>query len=102
MVLTNFVSPVEAAMDARITRAVMKLKGDLTPQPQTAQVENTMELAEAENTLQLRVFDVLEQQRKVRIMRGNDGPYYERLWLNNGRVYIRLWDGERNIDVFLT
>ncbi len=89
-------------MTEEIKILLEKIALRLGPQPAVAQLEKTISFQEAEQLMGLQILDLLNFRRKIKIMRGEEGPYYEPLWANNGRVYIRLSHENELIDVFLT
>ena len=84
---------------------IRKIISQLEPQAVTAQLDKTLEFSEAEARFNLQVTGLtyVIGMYKIVVYEGDKGPYYETLWANNGRPYIRLYDSASNelVDIFL-
>lgn len=88
----------------RVKKEILARLPGLVPQPHTAQVELTMELADAETKLGLNVVDyTLDPEFQIVVMKDTGGVRYHPLWVNNGRPYIRTYDPSLSdlVDIFL-
>jgi len=84
---------------------LQRILPELTPQPFTAQLKNTLEFPEAEEKFKLVIEDWGRwvELYKIGVMQCEDGPYYQTIWANKGRPYIRIYDSEKGDlwDIFL-
>lgn len=94
--------PVSTKVRTELERALPKLH----PQPSTAQLSITVEYDDARRRFKLRVTELIRPFPNKSIIKATtfkegEGPYYLRVWANNGRPYIRPLLGRELMDVFL-